>query len=156
MDNENVVNVEVPNFGGNPIEKQNFFRVDALEFVKGLDLKLGTTDDPNYGHFKQFADEMKRANVEIIQLDEIASEPQSYGNIDLTGTDEYVSFFGNGNLLDFVLEVCDGITKVCNKESYNIYTTKFNNDGYATPTKSYGLIDVMNSRIIMEKNTKEY
>lgn len=145
----NVEELDIKDMGGVPINKADFFRIDSLDFVKGLNLDLGTTADPNYSHFKQFADEMKSANIELINLNDIANEPsQSYDNLDLNGN--YNSNFGNSGFRDFILNIVNGLASIASKQEYSV-TSKYNNNGYANFSEEvYGLGDIYRTEQIKE------
>ena len=145
----NVEELDIKDMGGVPINKADFFRIDSLDFVKGLNLDLGTTADPNYSHFKQFADEMKSANIELINLNDIANEPsQSYDNLDLNGN--YNSNFGNSGFRDFILNIANGLASIASKQEYSV-TSDYNNDGYANFSEEvYGLGDIYRTEQIKE------
>lgn len=144
----NVEELDIKDMGGVPINKADFFRIDSLDFVKGLNLDLGTTADPNYSHFKQFADEMKSANIELINLNDIANEPnQNYENLDLNGN--YNSNFGNSGFRDFVLAFANSLVSIAPNYNYGI-TSKFDKNGYAEINGEYSLGDIYRTEQIKE------
>ncbi len=145
----NVEELDIKDMGGVPINKADFFRIDSLDFVKGLNLDLGTTADPNYSHFKQFADEMKSANIELINLNDIANEPsQSYDNLDLNGN--YNSNFSNSGFRDFILNIANGLASIASKQEYSV-SSSYDKDGYACfSNESYGLGDIYRTEQVKE------
>lgn len=151
--NNNVEELNVSNLGGVPVNKQDFFRIDSLDFVKSLNVELGTTEDPNYSHFQRFADELKSANVELIQLDNIAEEP-TYENVDLTGA--YFSQHGTCGLLSYMLKISERAIELANKGGFNV-CSPVDEFGYAigNENNTWSLGDAYRSKQIMEMNRND-